>query len=292
MLIDSYIGLNIGLGDAVNLAWKLAGKVKGYFIDQVLDTYNGERRPIAQKIITDDKLTSVLTEGRIPVELQDDPEKNAHKLLIRMHIRNQGFNSGLGVAYPEDGLINATSSESLALIVHLGARAPDVLIQRPGIQIPIRLYSVTKAYGKFTILVFCGSPSSTEGLLLKWKDYLEGAESITNYHADTISVLSLLVNDNHSGAAEENLRIPRHGQILYDAGGAAHERYGVDEDKGAVLVLRPDGLLGTACGLDEGPMLSSYFRRLMKAQKDESQTQESDEEGRTSKTSKGEIEIH
>ena len=39
-------GLNTGLGDAVNLGWKLAATVRGHAADGLLDTYTAERHPI------------------------------------------------------------------------------------------------------------------------------------------------------------------------------------------------------------------------------------------------------
>jgi 2-polyprenyl-6-methoxyphenol hydroxylase-like FAD-dependent oxidoreductase len=39
-------GLNTGLGDAMNLAWKLAATVQGWAPDNLLDTYTQERHPV------------------------------------------------------------------------------------------------------------------------------------------------------------------------------------------------------------------------------------------------------
>jgi 2-polyprenyl-6-methoxyphenol hydroxylase-like FAD-dependent oxidoreductase len=44
-------GFNTGVGDAVNLAWKLAGVIHGWAPAQLLDSYEAERRPIAQQTI-------------------------------------------------------------------------------------------------------------------------------------------------------------------------------------------------------------------------------------------------
>ncbi|MFB9902321.1 FAD-dependent monooxygenase [Allokutzneria oryzae] len=44
-------GLNLGVGDAVNLAWKLAQVVNGEAPPWLLDTYEAERRPIAQTVL-------------------------------------------------------------------------------------------------------------------------------------------------------------------------------------------------------------------------------------------------
>jgi flavin-dependent dehydrogenase len=39
-------GLNTGIGDAMNLGWKLAATIKGWAPDDLLDTYTAERHPI------------------------------------------------------------------------------------------------------------------------------------------------------------------------------------------------------------------------------------------------------
>ena len=44
-------GLNLGVGDAVNLAWKLAQVVNGEAPEWLLDTYESERRPIARTVL-------------------------------------------------------------------------------------------------------------------------------------------------------------------------------------------------------------------------------------------------
>ncbi|MDB5969955.1 MAG: dependent oxidoreductase family protein [Hydrocarboniphaga sp.] len=44
-------GLNLGLGDAMNLGWKLAATVHGHAPTDLLDTYRSERHPIAEKVL-------------------------------------------------------------------------------------------------------------------------------------------------------------------------------------------------------------------------------------------------
>lgn len=60
-------GMNTGLGDAINLAWKLAAVLKGQAPDSLLDTYETERRAFARTLVgTTDRLFGVVTaEGRI-----------------------------------------------------------------------------------------------------------------------------------------------------------------------------------------------------------------------------------
>ncbi|QFZ20918.1 FAD-dependent monooxygenase [Saccharothrix syringae] len=44
-------GLNLGIGDAVNLGWKLAATVRGDAPDGLLDTYTGERHPVGARVL-------------------------------------------------------------------------------------------------------------------------------------------------------------------------------------------------------------------------------------------------
>ncbi|BAL88446.1 putative FAD-dependent monooxygenase [Actinoplanes missouriensis 431] len=44
-------GLNLGIQDAMNLGWKLAATVHGWAPPDLLDTYEGELRPLASKVL-------------------------------------------------------------------------------------------------------------------------------------------------------------------------------------------------------------------------------------------------
>ncbi|PXV54054.1 2-polyprenyl-6-methoxyphenol hydroxylase [Dyella jiangningensis] len=44
-------GLNLGIGDAMNLGWKLAATLRGDAPDDLLDTYESERMPIAAQVL-------------------------------------------------------------------------------------------------------------------------------------------------------------------------------------------------------------------------------------------------
>ena len=44
-------GFNTGVGDAVNLAWKIAAVLNGWAPAQLLESYEAERRPVAQRTI-------------------------------------------------------------------------------------------------------------------------------------------------------------------------------------------------------------------------------------------------
>jgi 2-polyprenyl-6-methoxyphenol hydroxylase-like FAD-dependent oxidoreductase len=60
-------GMNTGIGDAVNLAWKLAAVVRGQADASILDTYEPERIAFARRLVstTDRAFTAVTSDGAI-----------------------------------------------------------------------------------------------------------------------------------------------------------------------------------------------------------------------------------
>ena len=60
-------GMNTGIGDAINLAWKLAAAITGQAPDTVLDSYEAERIGFARRLVatTDRVFTFATAEGRV-----------------------------------------------------------------------------------------------------------------------------------------------------------------------------------------------------------------------------------
>src|SRR5947207_15688698 len=60
-------GMNTGIGDAVNLAWKLADVVHGRADSSLLDSYEPERIAFARRLVatTDRVFTGVTSDGAI-----------------------------------------------------------------------------------------------------------------------------------------------------------------------------------------------------------------------------------
>ena len=57
-------GMNTGIGDAMNLAWKLAAVLQGRAAEAILDTYEPERIAFARKLVnTTDRLFQFMTNG-------------------------------------------------------------------------------------------------------------------------------------------------------------------------------------------------------------------------------------
>lgn len=53
-------GLNLGIQDAVNLGWKLAGTIRGWAPPDLLDTYEEERRPVGAAVLDNTRAQGAL----------------------------------------------------------------------------------------------------------------------------------------------------------------------------------------------------------------------------------------
>jgi len=65
-------GMNTGIGDAINLAWKLAAVLRGTAHRDILDSYGQERIPFAQRLVhTTDRIFEVVSaEGTVATQLR------------------------------------------------------------------------------------------------------------------------------------------------------------------------------------------------------------------------------
>ncbi|MDI6105458.1 FAD-dependent monooxygenase [Actinoplanes sp. NEAU-A12] len=100
-------GLNLGLQDAVNLAWKLAGEVRGWAPPSLLDSYQAERHPQAARVLHNTRAQLALMNPDPAV----DPLRDLFADLMRFDPVNRllgGMISGMDVAYdvgrPDDPL--------------------------------------------------------------------------------------------------------------------------------------------------------------------------------------------
>lgn len=243
-------GMNTGMHDAVNLAWKLGGVVKGWYGSEILQTYEDERRPAAQHLIELDKAFSATISGTVPEKYKDSP-LNANELLTKLFDETMLFNIGLGISYGENAISKAPSTG----MISAGRRGPDALIMAPGSRVPVRLYQVTKNTGQWCIIVFAGRPDVTRDNLSRSVPKLEALQSTLPTNMIRFTTLSAgSVDDGDSAFGN-----PRVGSIYYDQDRSAHERYSIATAKGAVVVLRPDGILGYATSLDDIDGVKDFF---------------------------------
>ena len=79
-------GMNTGIGDAVNLAWKIAAVVDGRGPDSLLDTYETERIGFARRLVstTDRVFTVVMRQGPLAEQVRTRAFPGVAPLLLRL----------------------------------------------------------------------------------------------------------------------------------------------------------------------------------------------------------------
>jgi 4,5-epoxidase len=149
-------GMNIGLGDAENLAWKLGLVTSGRANDQLLDSYQAERRPVASGVVAATTMTTRLVMADTPVirELRD-------RLVLPLmnHPKTQNFiwrnSSQLGIHYRGGPL--ATKPGRFSSGPRPGERVPDIACQHTD-GTPTRLHEALN--GRWALLARPGNEDS------------------------------------------------------------------------------------------------------------------------------------
>jgi 2-polyprenyl-6-methoxyphenol hydroxylase-like FAD-dependent oxidoreductase len=120
-------GLNTGVQDVQNLAWKIAAVLRGRADEALLDTYHSERQPLGT-IITQNSLANAMSMGRT--------EKQAGVLPRREFLNEQGLIFGANyesTAVVPDGTPLAALEDPVTQYLpsaRPGARAPHVWLKR------------------------------------------------------------------------------------------------------------------------------------------------------------------
>jgi 2-polyprenyl-6-methoxyphenol hydroxylase-like FAD-dependent oxidoreductase len=94
-------GMNTGIGDAMNLGWKLAAAVRGSAPAWLLDSYEGERHPVGAAVLRLTDAFNQLVLGRSKV--QRKVQELAVGVLTRVPRTKRMMGerlSGIGIAYP------------------------------------------------------------------------------------------------------------------------------------------------------------------------------------------------
>lgn len=249
-------GLNTGIHDAINLGWKLALQIRDLASPDVLGTYSTERTSAVQKLIDYDRDISILMSHKWPEWYKGDPHADPYIVLGHIFEQAASFNTGLGISYPEN-LVNQPCS--IALHIVPGSRPPDMELTMPGTNQAIRLQRITRNTAKFWILVFTGSVSSTKPELLELQNFWGSAKALTTHEA----VGWITISPTVGCSPYEAIGMRPFGDTYYDATNGAHEKMGIHLAKGGMIILRPDGLIGSGGSLD-GRWVLDYVSRVVK----------------------------
>ncbi len=221
-------GLNTGMQDAFNLAWKLALVVKGQAAPKLLDSYEVERGQVGTALLKGTNVATRVALMRNPVlttlRTQVAPlVLSNHAVMHRM----AQIVTEISLAYHQSAWIVDQQSKKGAL--EAGDRAPNGRIRLQGRAEPGSLFEIF-ATTRSLLLVFAGNQPAS-AVKQQWKE-IEGLLAASPEQP----LEAYLVTEHH---APEGVSADH---VLQDFTGELHQRY--DSSQGGVLLVRPDGYIG------------------------------------------------
>ncbi|OEV06323.1 2-polyprenyl-6-methoxyphenol hydroxylase [Streptomyces nanshensis] len=224
-------GMNTGIQDAYNLAWKLALAERGIAGEQLLDSYHAERHPVGVRLLkTTDRLFSVIA-GHNPVSRTARGRIAPHvagTVLTRPSVRRGliGTLAQLRLRYP-DSPLNSQDGSGWRDAPAPGdrAREADLLVDgKPG-----RLHDVLRGT-HHTVLLFTGLDGHARSAV----ELCRIAQRLEEAHPGLVKARVI--------SAERSPGHPVPPVALGDPDGSAHRRYGLTS--AGAFVLRPDAHVG------------------------------------------------
>jgi 2-polyprenyl-6-methoxyphenol hydroxylase-like FAD-dependent oxidoreductase len=227
-------GMNTGLQDAYNLAWKLALVITGKASPELLESYNEERLPIAKSLVrtTDRVFNLTLNTNRLARWWVMFAAPKALALVLReKHLARLAFTtiSQIGIHYRQSRLSSDASSGDFP------RRAPQPGDRLPFVEYPendntINIQNKVRATA-LTLLLFCGTRDDA------------GLQSISS------------TAEKYGGAiAVETIRLTPETKPLYDAMGLQH---------GGYYLVRPDLYLACRSSTFNAEYLERYVGRFL-----------------------------
>ena len=243
-------GMNTGMQDAYNLAWKLALVIQGTAGESLLNSYQEERHPVGQELIKGTDIATKLAFLRNPVAKQ--VRNHMMSFLSQQEVfvqRLRKVGTMMSVNYRNSPIVNeyrdmhdvqiapGSDSERPSLPAWMefaraplpGDHAPDVLLTNAsGAQ--VRLYEVIHGT-KHNLILFDGKPTE-DG----YRNMEHIANSVNERYGDMIK-LHLIVA---SASVPASLKFP--GNVYLDSDMSVHQTYGAGAE--SQYLVRPDFYIG------------------------------------------------
>ncbi len=239
-------GMNTGLQDAFNLGWKLAAVIKGEARPSLLDTYDAERVPVADRLLsgTDRAYRFVLHPG----DMMKHAVRTFGPFVISTGTAQETFVKTLeevNINY-RNGPLSEDHGGSHGPAA--GDRALDGVAVRLTDKATVRLFDVIRDV-RWSVLLFAG-PDPTDGTLERF-----GALART-VHSRFVRSVGVHLVVSHGPLPDDT---SDHAELLLDREGFLHEKYGVRQP--FLYVIRPDWYIGFRGRGDASEKLLAYLER-------------------------------
>ncbi|KAI9369456.1 FAD binding domain-containing protein [Aspergillus egyptiacus] len=286
-------GMNVSMQDSYNLGWKIANVVKGFTNRSILKTYESERRKIAQDLIAFDHRFSRLFSGRPARDIMDEEGISMDEFKEAFEKGNM-FASGIAVDYGSSVIVAkekesnpVISKPELAPEIKLGKRIPSVKVLSQADARPWHLQERLPSNGSWRVLVLAGDVTKAAqkekieklGAALSDKNsFLRRYTPAGARYDSVIEVLTVHAAPRHAvdifdfpevfrpydeidGWDYERIYVD--DMSYHEGHGKLYETFGVDPEKGCVVVLRPDQYVSYIGPLEDYNSLDQFFAGFM-----------------------------
>ena len=282
--------MNTAFHDALNLAWKIHHVEAGFADRSILQSYESERKHIAEELLDFDAKYAALFSQRAPSagEVSTASKGEETDEFVKVFKSSQEFTSGYGISYGPNKF-NWSSDHSAQSnlfnpkgnTLRIGYIMPPASVTRVVDGNVVHLEQEIPLNGSFRIFLFAGLPSKSQRAVADLATNLQKRRSFYttferediasvshherhNPHSHFISVCTTFTSlrDNIDISKMLPSILARYRDHVYaddvwdprvpDAKAAAHAKMGLDSEKGGVVIVRPDGHVGCVVSLVEG----------------------------------------
>jgi phenol 2-monooxygenase len=287
-------GMNLSIHDAFNLGWKIGLCVKGITHRSILETYESERRQVAQDLIEFDRLVGDPISGqRTPSGKKIDNIDGVEP--ARLGMLSAAFYGGFTVNYDKSILVDKNKdvrvevawTKDITNKIEVGMRFPSLQVVKQADASVWRFLQLLKSDGRFRIVLFAGNikVSSHKSRVEEFCRLLEQdcsfLKRITPAGEPIDSIIELITLhlsprkltsifdfppllrpfDEEKGWDYDKIFVD--DETYHHGHGQAYRQSGVDPQQGAVVVVRPDQHIAYVGNIEDVKSLEQYFLSVL-----------------------------
>lgn len=298
-------GMNTAFHDALNLAWKVHHVESGFADRAILESYESERKSIAENLLNFDAKYATLFSQRQPsageVSAASEQKNGSEEPneFVELYKASCEFTSGYGIAYGPNTFNWSSNHPARSPLFHpkgTALRTGHVMLNADVTRVvdanPAHLEQEVPMNGSFRIYLFAGVPSMTRRAVTDFANNLNKKHSFYklferldiaqvsyheqhNPHSHFFTICTIFAAPRSSIEIAEALPVvlARYSALVYaddiedprnlNVSAVAHAKMGLDQERGGVVVVRPDGHVACVVQLVEGngtvDALNEYF---------------------------------
>ncbi len=276
-------GMNVSMGDAFNLGWKLISVLNGRCPPDILHSYSAERQAVARDLIDFDREWS-----RIMSERPGTGRGGANEApeFERYFIQHGSYTAGMSVTYQPSMITGQPTWQSLASGFPIGMRFHSAPVVRLADARPMQLGHTISADARWRLFVFCPDedPAASNSAIRSLCRFLSEAGNspvrkftLPDEDIDAvIDVRAIFQQPGRSLALEAmpGFLKPRKGKfglIDYEKMFCAAPKGGqdifdlraIDRKNGCLVIVRPDQYVAHILPIDRHDQLAAFFNGIM-----------------------------